>query len=110
MTPIEETTTYLRRVIAESLSKAAFAATIELDNITAVLTEIESLRAIIAKLPVTADGVPVVPYVDDVFINKSVYMNCGWVRLTLKERFDPIGLAMVPFYSTRAAADAAKEK
>ena len=51
-----------------------------LDCIKELEAEIERLRAIVAKLPVTADGVPVVPGMNGVFVPTG--QPCGVVSVS----------------------------
>ena len=82
------------------------------------VAEIRELRAIVDKLPVTADGVPVVPGEDTVWRWSSIL---GWVECQI-ETSEPedggweyvlctslIGGGVDSCYSTREAAEAAKE-
>ena len=82
------------------------------------LAELRQLRAIVDKLPVTADGVSVVPGEDTVWRWSSIL---GWVECQI-ETSEPedggweyvlctslIGGGVDSCYSTREAAEAAKE-
>ncbi len=87
--------------------------------------EIERLQAIVAKLPKTADGVPVVPGVDAVFWAGGDKRNClvplqasnchyvlgpeGYVRHSIKKHHSDEKVSIRKCYSTREAAEAAKE-
>jgi len=82
-----------------------------------LLEELERLRAIVAKLPRTADGVPVVPGRDTVWnwLPRGLHSKCSWVECAVEIR-QPYNEAMYDYvdisevgkcYSTREAAEAA---
>jgi hypothetical protein len=80
--------------------------------------KIERLRAIVDKLPITADGVSLVPIVDACYavINGNVekcYVthhedNRGWIARPVRWDMDR-NIEIDYCYSTREAAEAAKE-
>ena len=85
-----------------------------------LLEELEQLRAIVARLPRTADGVPVVPGRDTVWnwLPRGLHSKCSWVECAVEIR-QPYNEAMYDYvdisevgkcYSTREAAEAATGK
>lgn len=81
--------------------------------------EIEQLEAIVDKLPITADGVSLVPIVDGCYtvINGNVEMcyvthhedNRGWIARVVRWDMDR-NIEIGYCYSTREAAEAAREE
>lgn len=75
--------------------------------------ECERLQAIVDKLPVTADGVPVVPQIDDLYHPSRP--KCGILNDETQVEFDDTGAGDWHYhpvgecYSTEEAAQAAKE-
>ena len=70
------------------------------------LDELERLRAIVDKLPKTADGVPVVPGLDNVWVKNGPNVRPSesmttWRLLQVRRSY---------CYSTREAAEAAKQE
>jgi hypothetical protein len=83
----------------------------------AVLDEIERLRAIVAKLPKTADGAPVVPGMTLFYIHPKGKVYSVLIGFDLDETWvnyaangDRARLGIGDCYSTRAAAEAAGGK
>lgn len=70
----------------------------------AALREIEAMQAVIAKLPVTADGVPSVPGVDPTYRR----YHQGFGEFAIEKFIESTRHLIEAGYSTREAAEAAE--
>ena len=84
------------------------------ETVERMAAEIERLRAIVEKLPKTADGVPVVPGMPVYHFDVRGRLEIGYVDNRMEIRHEPIrsGFECMRWvwWSTQAAAEAAKEK
>ena len=71
-------------------------------GLRAMATRLEWLESVVAKLPVTADGVPVVPGVDLVY--RRYYQGRG--VCAVEGFYDTASHLIAASYSTREAAEA----